>query len=601
MTIKLSELEEYLKQLNPQKFSKGLFDCQKKALKELERTINESGSVILLRLPTGSGKTLIGIAPLIIQAYRNEWNFAPHLVYTLPYRSLVFHHSKVLLDDFIKPLNKLKRTNLSIDTFYGGFFIRQSESPQNRTYFHPRKRAADVIVSTLDIFLLTYAKQVRVGYHSEYAAGVLSSSYLIFDEVHSYQGEHNVIGLTYAILRKILKWTSLSGLISIVMTATLPNIVKKYLFEYVEEQGKLREFEDLQTPFHRSINYDPIFKKNQTIYHLIEDIDFLNNIKEHKNILIVLNTVEKAIDLFQRLWPVVRKFGIRPVLVHSRMTASTREERESELVEMRENRGCNNLVISTQVAESGLDVSFDLLITELAPPEALIQRSGRCVRWGGEGKLIITQPAGDLFHLPYQKEVIDCTRNILEKSDIDFSNPYDLQLFIDCVYDELPKDQLMAADSSINEVLDYFSVWTNPLLRPSRQELQVREGVPVTLCYLPKKEIDRLLDGKKEYTGEIIKRIIQGCFTIDLDVLRRNKKIIEHNIDGNKFFIGFIIYSKRENEDVSKEPVVKIEQIKTLDNVLTKNCGLFVNPYYYRFKEDYELGLSLTEYISDEL
>ena len=50
------------------------------------------------------------------------------------------------------------------------------------------------------------------------------------------------------------------------------------------------------------------------------------------------------------------------------------------------------VIISTQVCEVGLDISCDLLITECASADALVQRIGRVARWGGEGKVIIVNP-----------------------------------------------------------------------------------------------------------------------------------------------------------------------------------------------------------------
>jgi CRISPR-associated endonuclease/helicase Cas3 len=44
-------------------------------------------------------------------------------------------------------------------------------------------------------------------------------------------------------------------------------------------------------------------------------------------------------------------------------------------------------LITTQVCEVGLDICCDLLLTELAPPDSLIQRMGRCAREGGKGEV----------------------------------------------------------------------------------------------------------------------------------------------------------------------------------------------------------------------
>jgi CRISPR-associated endonuclease/helicase Cas3 len=387
------------------------------------------------------------------------------------------------------------------------------------------------------------------------------------------------------------------------MTATLPHAVKHYLFKFVEERGKLRELKDLRPPLRRSIKYSPLFKDNQTISHLIKSNDFLKKVKEHQKTLLVLNTVGKAIDVFQRLRPIVRKLGIEPMLIHSRMTASARAERESELAKMRENTEYNKIVVSTQVAESGLDVSFDLLITELAPPEALVQRSGRCARRGGNGELLIVQPAGEYYYQPYQKELIDCTKDVLKKFDIDFGSSFDLQSFIDDVYEKLPSEYSTPSDSSmIDKTLSYFSVWTNPLLRPPPQNVQVREGLPVTLCHLPDEELSVLLNRKEaEYIGEAVKKIIQRCFTLDFDVINRHREIIEHNIDGSKILVGFTIYSQRELEDGKPiKLMAKVERIKSLSSVLTKNYSLLINPCYYKIEDSYELGLILTRHVENK-
>ena len=50
------------------------------------------------------------------------------------------------------------------------------------------------------------------------------------------------------------------------------------------------------------------------------------------------------------------------------------------------------IIVSTQVCEVGLDISCDVLITECASADALVQRSGRVARWGGAGEVVIVRP-----------------------------------------------------------------------------------------------------------------------------------------------------------------------------------------------------------------
>ncbi|MBC7099997.1 hypothetical protein H5T52_12995, partial [Candidatus Bipolaricaulota bacterium] len=69
-----------------------------------------------------------------------------------------------------------------------------------------------------------------------------------------------------------------------------------------------------------------------------------------------------------------------------------------------------SLLIATQVVEAGLDISCDCLLTELAPVDALIQRAGRCARWGGEGSVQVYDVESAA---PYEKGLMDRTRQIL--------------------------------------------------------------------------------------------------------------------------------------------------------------------------------------------
>jgi CRISPR-associated endonuclease/helicase Cas3 len=67
--------------------------------------------------------------------------------------------------------------------------------------------------------------------------------------------------------------------------------------------------------------------------------------------------------------------AFKPLLVHSRFTLGDRAQREQK-----QNIECQALVIATQVLEVSLDVSFDVMFTELAPADSLLQRFGRVNR-----------------------------------------------------------------------------------------------------------------------------------------------------------------------------------------------------------------------------
>lgn len=106
--------------------------------------------------------------------------------------------------------------------------------------------------------------------------------------------------------------------------------------------------------------------------------------------LVILNTVERAVALWRALQRDTTLSGVDIRLVHSRFRSHERREWRDEFL----NRaacapGTNRIIVSTQVVEAGVDISAALLVTELAPWSSLVQRFGRCARWGGRSDVVI--------------------------------------------------------------------------------------------------------------------------------------------------------------------------------------------------------------------
>ena len=68
----------------------------------------------------------------------------------------------------------------------------------------------------------------------------------------------------------------------------------------------------------------------------------------------------------------------RLALVHSRFRPDDRQRQEEILFA----RDTDRIVVATQAVEAGVDVSARVLVTELAPWPSLVQRFGRCNRYG---------------------------------------------------------------------------------------------------------------------------------------------------------------------------------------------------------------------------
>jgi len=94
----------------------------------------------------------------------------------------------------------------------------------------------------------------------------------------------------------------------------------------------------------------------------------------------IRNTVDEAIAAAAAL----REAGVPALLFHARFAMVDRLEIEAEVLRRfgRESRGeaRHGVLVATQVIEQSLDLDFDLLVTDLAPVDLLIQRAGRLWR-----------------------------------------------------------------------------------------------------------------------------------------------------------------------------------------------------------------------------
>jgi CRISPR-associated endonuclease/helicase Cas3 len=110
--------------------------------------------------------------------------------------------------------------------------------------------------------------------------------------------------------------------------------------------------------------------------------------------LVVCNTVDRACQTYDELRSLGRSQELE--LVHSRFRPSEREVwRERFLSRSACKPGVDRIIVATQVVEAGVDLSAGCLITELAPWPSLVQRFGRCARYGGNGKVLVVDRGHD--------------------------------------------------------------------------------------------------------------------------------------------------------------------------------------------------------------
>jgi CRISPR-associated endonuclease/helicase Cas3 len=145
--------------------------------------------------------------------------------------------------------------------------------------------------------------------------------------------------------------------------------------------------------------------------------------------LVMVNTVERAQKLYERLGPPPTKRGRKTrakteanagperVLVHSRFRGPDRRAMEARLASPVPPEG--RIVVATQAIEAGVDMTSRTLFTELAPWSSMVQRFGRCNRYGecnaeGANVFWIDLSGENDVARPYMPETLAVARAKLE-------------------------------------------------------------------------------------------------------------------------------------------------------------------------------------------
>jgi CRISPR-associated endonuclease/helicase Cas3 len=187
----------------------------------------------------------------------------------------------------------------------------------------------------------------------------------------------------------------------------------------------------------------------------VEDEAFIQPIleeafKNNEKVLVIFNTVNKAQAAYKEL---IEQFpDIPKMLIHSRFKRGDRVRLETDLKTKFNGDGekfgnglmpC--LVVSTQVVEVSLDISFDRMITQCAPLDGMIQRFGRVNRKRtketiGKFKPIhVIKPFGNV--LPYKMDILKASYDQLP-SDFEVLKERTLQEKIDKVYPVLDTKEI---------------------------------------------------------------------------------------------------------------------------------------------------------------
>lgn len=369
-----------------------------KAMVEAAKTVTEP-TLIILEAETGVGKTEAALAAAHVIANATD---AQGIYFAAPtmatangllertiawvknttdaesVSSLYLAHSKNQLS---QPYQQLRFKGIGED-YPGGDNVVASSWMSGRR----RGLLSNVVVGTVDQVLMMALRQR----YSMLRHVALAGKIIIFDEVHAYDA------YTSDYLETTLEWLAHYGATVIMMSATLPPerrnaLVKAYTGQDIAEPSRAYPLITVASgSSQRSIAPEPSPTNLEATIEVIEDP--LDNLQSHMGALlndggvalIICNTIARAQEAYKALQ---LSYPDEVELHHAGFMAWERSEKEDRLrnelgpgAHRGEGRPDRKIVVATQVAEQSLDIDADVLVTDIAPMDLLIQRIGRLHR-----------------------------------------------------------------------------------------------------------------------------------------------------------------------------------------------------------------------------
>lgn len=341
--------------------------------------------VSILRAPTGSGKTF---ASLLWAREQINAGRADRLVVAMPTRFT----SNALS---ISVADEMGETGLFHSSAwhnrYGEIEGRTERNDAKEAHRMAKYLATPVTVCTIDHLLISLTG-VKEDHQTTFF--FLANSCVVFDEADFYDP---FVQANLVVLLDVLRALEVPVLI---MSATVPD--------------SARQLYKIDAPI--KVPDEPTRQNDRKLEWLEPDGEkdkewVMQEMLKQGSGIIYANTVERALWYYD--WLAEQDTDIPLVMYHSRFTEPDKKRIEELLIDMlgksawenHENEPVRGIAIMTQIGEMSVNISSQLMLSDLCPWDRLAQRIGRLVRFDnqGEGVCYITEPRkdGKLYPAPY--------------------------------------------------------------------------------------------------------------------------------------------------------------------------------------------------------
>jgi len=201
----------------------------------------------------------------------------------------------------------------------------------------------------------------------------IASSLVVFDEIHYYDRSMlNAIG-------EALKVLNYLGVPHLIMTATIPTVIREEMgaignYKFVRVPALIPGTDKPRDPFRVVKWSEPLFRKDGK-----PSEQLIDTIIKHRGLrqIVYVNQTERAKELYRSLTSI----GLKNICYHAGFISSDRQRKEKEIRELFAS-GEEAILITTQISELSLDLSCDVMYSDMPPVDSKIQRDGRLHRNG---------------------------------------------------------------------------------------------------------------------------------------------------------------------------------------------------------------------------